>query len=447
MAAHVESTFSRTLEDLRRLVQIPSVAAQRRGIPEAAQAVRALLEGEGGRVAVLTDGGANPVVVAEFEGRSPRTLLFYNHYDVQPAEPLEQWTVPPFDVTRRDGLLLGRGVSDNKGDFMTRIAALRLLRDMNGGLPCRVKFVVEGEEEVSSTHFGGVTRAHTDLLAADACIWEYGERDAAERMHIVCGMKGICYLELRAKTADIDLHSSLGAVIEGAATRLSWALATLKDRSGRVLIPGHYDRVRPPTPEEEAAVDEIPPDVIDDVRERVHAGGSIGGVRGAAAVRQLLFSPTCTICGIWGGYMLAGSKTVLPSVASAKVDFRLVPDQDPHEVAGNVRLHLDAQGFGDIEVTILGGEYPWRTNLRDPFVRLVRDVVKEATGRETLLYPTSAGTGPMHDLGPVLNIPLVSTGGGYWGSRAHAPDENVRESDLRETIVLMARILERFARS
>jgi acetylornithine deacetylase/succinyl-diaminopimelate desuccinylase-like protein len=445
MSAQVDRVLPQAIEDLRGLVQIPSVAAQRRGIPETAQAVRALFEGEGGRVTLLTDGGANPVVVAEFEGRSPRTLLFYNHYDVQPAEPLDEWTAPPFDVTRRDGLILGRGVADNKGDLMTRIAALRLLRAVHGGLPCGVKFVVEGEEEVSSVHFGAVTRAHTDLLRADACIWEYGERDDGERMHIVCGMKGICYLQLEARTASVDLHSSFGAVIEGAATRLTWALATFKDRTGRVLIPGHYDRVRRPTAEEEAAIAVIPPNVIEGMRERVQVRELIGGVQGAEAVRQLLFTPTCTICGIWGGYTLEGSKTVLPGAAYAKVDFRLVPDQDPQEVARNVRRHLDAGGFRDIEVTVLGGEFPWRTNLRDPFVGLVRDVVKEATGRASLVYPTSAGTGPMHDLGPVLNIPLVSTGGGYWGSRAHAPDENVRESDFRETIALMARLMERFA--
>ena len=445
MTAQVDRVFPQAIEDLRRLVQIPSVAAQRRGIPDAAQAVRALLEGEGGRVTLLSDGGANPVVVAEFEGRSPRTLLFYNHYDVQPAEPLDEWTVPPFDVTRRDRLILGRGVADNKGDLMTRIAALRLLKAAHGGLPCRVKFVVEGEEEVSSVHFGAVTRAHTDLLRADACIWEYGERDAEERMHIVCGMKGIAYLQLDARTASVDLHSSFGAVIEGAATRLVWALATFKDPTGRVLIPGHYDRVRRPTAAEDAAIAQIPPDVIEGVRERVNVGALIGGVRGADAVRQLLFTPTCTICGIWGGYTLEGSKTVLPAAAHAKVDFRLVPDQDPHEVARNVRRHLDAQGFRDIDVTVLGGEHPWRTNLGDPFVGLVRGVVTETTGRAALLYPTSAGTGPMYDLGPVLGIPLVSTGGGYWGSRAHAPDENIREGDFRETIALMARLLERFA--
>ncbi len=445
LRAQVDREVPTAIEDLRRLVRIPSVAAQRQGIPEAVEAVGDLLRAAGGRVTVLEHEGANPVVAAEFEGRSPRTLLFYNHYDVQPAEPLEEWTVPPFDVTQRDGLLLGRGVSDNKGDLMTRIAALRVLRAVRGGLPCRVKFVIEGEEEIGSGHFGAVTRAHTDLLRADACIWEYGERDHQERMHIVCGMKGLCYLQLEAATAKVDLHSSFGAVIEGATFRLVWALSTFKDQAGRVQILGHYDPVRRPTPAEEEAIRQIPPDVVQGVQQQVGVGRLIGGAWGPDAVRQLLFAPTCTICGIWGGYTMEGAKTVLPRVARAKIDFRLVPDQDPHEVARSVRRHLDAHGFTDIQITVLGAEFPWRTDLADPFVQTVRAAVEDATGRAVLTYPTSAGTGPMYDLGPVLGIPLVSVGGGYWNGRAHAPDENVRLSDFRETVVLMAHLLERFA--
>jgi acetylornithine deacetylase/succinyl-diaminopimelate desuccinylase-like protein len=444
LSARIDADLPGGIEDLRRLVRIPSVAAQRKGIPETVRAVGDLLRGCGGRVTVLEHDGANPVIVGEFDGRSPRTLLFYDHYDVQPAEPLDEWTVPPFDVTQRDGLLLGRGVSDNKGDFMTRIGALRALRAVGGGLPCRVKFLIEGEEEISSVHLGAITRTHTDLLKADACIWEYGERDPQERMHIVCGMKGICYLQLEAATASVDLHSSLGAVIEGAGTRLVWALSTFKDRTGRVQIPGHYDRVRRPSAAEEEAVRQIPPEVVEELRQRVGVDRLIGGVSGQDAVRQLLFTPTCTICGLWGGYTLEGSKTVLPKVARAKIDFRLVPEQDPHEIARNVRTHLDAHGFTDIGVTVLGAEFPWRTDLSDPFVGLVRDCVKEATGRQVLIYPTSAGTGPAHDVGPVLGIPLVSVGSGYWNARAHAPDENVRASDFRETTLLMAHIMERF---
>ena len=153
------------------------------------------------------------------------------------------------------------------------------------------------------------------------------------------------------------------------------------------------------------------------------------------------------MCGVWGGYTLGGSKTVLPRAARAKVDFRLVPDQDPHEVARNVRRHLDAGGFTDVEVAVLGAEFPFRTDLSNPFVGLVGRSVEATTGRAVLVYPTSAGTGPMHDVGPVLNVPMVSVGVGYWNARAHAPDENVRKKDFRETISLMADILERFARS
>ena len=445
LTAQVEREIPKALEDLRRLVRIPSVAAQRQGIPEAARAVEDLLTATGGRVTRLERDGANPVIAAEFEGRSSRTLLFYNHYDVQPAEPLEEWTVPPFDVTSRDGLLLGRGVSDNKGDLVSRIAALRVLRSARGGLPCRIKFVVEGEEEIGSTHFGAITRAHTDLLQADACIWEYGERDEMERLHLVCGAKGLCYVQLEAAAAKVDLHSSLGAVIEGAPFRLVWALSTFKDQSGRVQIPGHYDRVRPPIAAEEEALRQIPEDVVEGIQRQAGVGRLIGDVQGRDAVRQLLFAPTCTICGIWGGYTLEGSKTVLPRVARAKVDFRLVPDQDPREVAKNVRRHLDAHGFGDVALTVLAGEIPWRTDLTDPFVGVVRAAAEGATGRAVLTYPTSAGTGPMHDVGPVLNVPIVSVGGGYWNGRAHAPDENVRLKDFRETVLLMAHLLERFA--
>jgi len=445
--AQIDREMLKAIEDLRRLVRIPSVAAQRKGIPEASRAVGDLLRAAGGRVTVLEHEGANPVLTAEFEGRSPRTLLFYDHYDVQPAEPLEEWTVPPFDVTQRDGLLFGRGVSDNKGDLMTRIVALRVLRAVRGGLPCRVKFVVEGEEEIGSVHFGAVTRAHAELLRADACIWEFGERDHNERMHIICGMKGLCYLELEASTAKVDLHSSLGAVIEGATFRLIWALSTFKDQTGRVQIPGHYDHVRQPTPAEEEAIRQIPPDVVAGVQQQVGVDRLIGGVDGPAAVNRLLLAPTCTVCGVWGGYTLEGSKTVLPRVARAKVDFRLVPDQDPHEVARHVRRHLDAHGFTDITMTVLGAEFPWRTDLADPFVQMVRDAVVDATGRGVLTLPTSAGTGPMYDLGPVLGIPLVSVGSGYWNDRAHAPDENIRLSDFRETVLLMAHLLERFGAS
>ncbi len=432
------------LEVLRALLRQPSVAATGEGVAECADLVRRAFEDAGGAVAVHQQGDAAPIVIAEFSGASDRTLLFYDHYDVQPADPLGEWSSPPFEPVVRDGRLHARGVADNKGDLVTRLAAVRALKAAHGRLPCRVKFLVEGEEEIGSPRFGSYVQAHAGALRSDACIWESGQRDLKERLQITTGIKGICYLDLELHATSRDLHSSLGAIVEGAGNRMAWALASLKDpATGRVLVDGFYDRVREPSAREIEATRTIP---FDEVELKAHVGVErfIGGASGFDAVLRLLYQPTCTVCGLESGYTGQGSKTVLPRRARAKVDFRLVPDQDPHEIANLVEAHFRRMGI-EITVSLLGGERAYRTDLDDPFVSLVADVAREATGREVKLYPTSPGTGPMYDLGAVLGIPVVSVGGSYWGSRAHAPDENIRLADFEETIYLVARLIERFA--
>lgn len=432
------------LEVLRTLLRQPSVAATGEGIAACAALVRGAFEEAGAAVAVHQEGDAAPIVIVEFPGEGERTLLFYDHYDVQPADPLGEWTSPPFEPVVRDGRLYARGVADNKGDLVTRLAAVRALKAAHGQLPCRVKFLVEGEEEIGSPNFGSYVQAHASALRSDACIWESGQRDLKERLQITTGIKGICYLDLELHATSRDLHSSLGAVVEGAGNRMAWALASLKDPStGRVLVDGFYDRVREPSAREIEATRKIP---FDEPEFKAHVGVDrfIGGATGFDAVLRLLFQPTCTVCGLDSGYAGEGSKTVLPRRARAKVDFRLVPDQDPYEIAALVEAHFKRLGI-EITVSLLGGERAYRTDLDDPFVSLVTDVVGEATGREVKLYPTSPGTGPMYDLGAALGVPVVSVGGSYWGSRAHAPDENIRLADFDETIYMVARLIERFA--
>jgi acetylornithine deacetylase/succinyl-diaminopimelate desuccinylase-like protein len=432
------------LEILRTLVRQPSVAATGEGIGECAALVRTTFERLGARVEVHTHGDAAPVVIAEFPGVSDRTLLFYDHYDVQPPDPVHEWTSPPFDPTIRDGHLYGRGVADNKGDLTTRLAAVRALQVVHGRLPCRVKFLVEGEEEIGSVHFGRYVEAHRDILRADACIWEFGQRDIKERLVITLGIKGICYVDLELVATSRDLHSSLGAIVDGAATQMAWALASLKDpATGRVLVEGFYDRVRQPNPREMEATRILPFDE-DEVKQGIGVKQFIGGVTGLDAQLRLLYQPTCTVCGFESGYTGQGSKTVLPRRARAKVDFRLVPDQDPEEITQLVQRHFEQQGF-DVKVTLLGGERAYRTSLDDPFVGLVSGAAGEATGREITIHPTSAGTGPMHDVGRTLGVPIVGIGTGFWGGRAHAPNESIRLADFDETIFVMARIIERFA--
>ncbi|MDR5695601.1 MAG: M20/M25/M40 family metallo-hydrolase [Armatimonadota bacterium] len=440
----VQEQMPETLGMLREYCSKPSVAAKGEGIEEAAGLVRQFFEDLGASPKILRLEGAHPVVYAEFPGASQKTLLFYNHYDVQPPEPLEEWASPPFELVERDGRLFARGVADNKGDLVSRLAAIKALLTTHGQLPCRVKFLVEGEEEIGSVSFPRYIHEYRDLFMADACIWEYGERDHKERFHIVAGVKGICYVQLEIENLRTDLHSSLGAILEGAPMRLVWALAGLKGQDGRINVPGFYDRVKKPGDAELEAAKAIPFDE-EEIKQYVGARSFIGGKQGFDALYDLLFSPTCTICGLEGGYTGPGSKTVLPRKAMAKVDFRLVPDQDPEEIADLLRRHLDAQGFSDITVTLMGGEKAYRTDLRHPFVRLVMDVAREVTGREVVLYPNSAGTGPMHPVGMALGVPIVSIGCGYWDSRVHAPNEHIRRKDLEETILLMARLIERFA--
>ncbi|MDQ7849860.1 MAG: M20/M25/M40 family metallo-hydrolase [Armatimonadota bacterium] len=429
------------LADLQRLLRQPSVAATGEGIPECAALVASLFREAAAQVTVLRTEDAAPLVVALFPGQGARTLLFYDHYDVQPPDPLPEWVTPPFEPAVRDGRLYARGAADNKGDLVSRLWAVRALREARGGLPCRVKFIVEGEEETGSVHLAHYLRAYRDLLAGDACIWEFGERDMQERLNLVAGVKGICYLDLSLVTAARDLHSQYGAIVEGAAMRLIWALATLKDpATGRILVEGFYDRVRPPTPEEEAALRRLP---FDEAQRKAYYGvrSWIGGKSAEGAQYDLYFSPTCTICGFTSGYTGPGSKTVLPHRATAKVDFRLVPDQDPQEIAALVGRHLTTLDFGDVEVRLLGGERAYRSPLDDPFVQLVARVAAQATGRQVLLKPTSGGTGPMYPLGSTLRVPIVSLGCSYWASGGHAPNEHIRLADFEETVDLVARII------
>src|SRR5262245_48550386 len=239
----LEKNLDKSLDELSRLVAQPSIAAQNLGMEACAELVAQMLRARGFATEVMPTGGP-PVVFAERAGRSDRTLLVYNHYDVQPPEPLELWTSPPFQPARRDGRLFGRGVSDDKGHIVARLHALDALLATDGELPCRVKFVIEGEEEVSSVHLPELVKRNAKRLAADACLWEFGSVDHREVPLQYAGMRGICYVELTAETAASDAHSGMfGSLFPNAAWRLTWALASLKGADGRVRVPGFYDPV------------------------------------------------------------------------------------------------------------------------------------------------------------------------------------------------------------
>jgi acetylornithine deacetylase/succinyl-diaminopimelate desuccinylase-like protein len=434
-----------SIAELSRFAAQPSVAAQNWGLAECAELVGKMLRQRGFTVEIMATGGA-PVVFAERKGLSDKTLLIYNHYDVQPAEPLELWETPPFEPALREGKLYGRGVSDDKGQLTSRLMAIDALLAVDGELPCTIKFIIEGEEEVSSLHLKDFIHENRQKLAAEACIWEFGGVDHREMPMEYLGMRGICYVELSVECARTDVHSGIGgSIFPNAAWRLVWALNTLKGPDERILIPGFYDAVIPPSARDRQLMEALP-EVAGEYKERFGVANFLKGLTGGVELRIAeVFEPTCTICGLTSGYQGPGSKTVQPARASAKVDFRLVPEQDPEQVLKQLRAHLDAQSFSDVQINYLGGEPPARTDPDHPFVGLVVESAREVYGQPMQLVPMIGGSGPSHPFIHYLSLPVVTAGAGYPGTLAHAPNENIRLDLYLKHARHIVRIFKEFA--
>ncbi|MCP4361956.1 MAG: M20/M25/M40 family metallo-hydrolase, partial [Chloroflexi bacterium] len=269
------------------------------------------------------------------------------------------------------------------GHIICRLAALAAVKDAVGELPCHIKFVIEGEEEIGSPNMPAFVEQHQTRLAADACIWEFGGVGYDGRPRQALGMRGICYVELSVQSLAQDAHSGLaGSIFPNAAWRLTWALSTLKDQNERILIPGFYDNVQSPSQRDLELLAKLPDDA-DQLKEMYGLDSFLLGLEGGLAWRETaVFQPTCTICGLTSGYQGAGAKTVLPAKASAKIDFRLVPQQTPEEMVSKLRAHLDAQGFHDVDVKLLGGGRPAKVDPDDPFVQIANETAVDVYGQE-----------------------------------------------------------------
>ncbi len=445
--AFLESNLQTSLNELKEYCKQPSVAAQNLGLEEAARMTAVMLKKRGFSAEIFSTDGF-PVVIAERKGRTDKTLLIYNHYDVQPAEPFDLWTSPPFEPEERDGKVYGRGISDDKGHFTSRLFAIDAILSESEELPCNIKFILEGEEEIGSIHLPDFVNEHQDLLQADACIWEFGGVDHRDKPMQYLGLRGICYVELSIRTAKQDVHSGLGgSIFPNAAWRLIWALNTLKDEDEHIKLPGFYDPIIPPSKQDIDMLAALPP-VSDELRTRYGIKDFLKEYQDETEFQVAsIFEPTCTICGLTSGYQGPGSKTVLPARASAKVDFRLVPEQTPSQVLEQLRIHLDREGFPDVEIEFLGGGPAARTDPNDPFVKLVVETSTDAFGSQMELVPMVGGSGPNHAFVTTLKLPVVTTGIGYPGGNAHAPDENIRIDLYLKGAKHIARIIHAFGES
>ena len=443
---YIDSNLNASIEELSRLVAQPSVSAQNWGMPECAQMVGDMLRNRGFTVEISQTDGA-PVVFAERKGKSDKTLLFYNHYDVQPPEPLELWESPPFEPEIREGKMYGRGISDDKGHIVSRLHAIDAILETDGDLPCNIKFIIEGEEETASVHLHEFIRNNKEKLKADACIWEFGGVDHRDVPMQYLGLRGICYVELSVESLSTDVHSGLGgSIFPNAAWRLTWALSTLKGLDERIRIPGFYDDVKEPTARDRELFDALP-DVAEEYKERYGVKHFIKGLKGGTELKmEEVFTPTCTICGLTSGYQGPGSKTVQPAFASAKVDFRLVPDQKPEDILKKLRAHLDAEGFNDVQIKFLGGEPAARTDPDDSFVRTVVQAAEEVYEEAMQLVPMVGGSGPSYPFVHDLGLPVATAGLGHPDTRAHAPNENIRLDLYLKHARHMARVIKDFSK-
>ena len=441
--AHVRARQQEYVDELSALVRLPTVSAQRSAIDETARVVLERATRAGFAATAERVAGGPPTIVGE-QGSGARTLLVYDHYDVQPPDPLAEWTTPPFEPTVRDGYLFGRGTSDNKGNLMARLQAVEAYKATVGPLPLKVRILFEGEEEIGSEHLHEFARTYADRLRADGCIWEAGYKDAAGRPTVSLGLKGICYVDLKVRATKLDAHSSVGGIVPNAAWRLTWALASLKNERDEITVDGLMDHVRKPSAADLAVLERLPFD--ESGWKRIHGiDGFVGGLTGTALKQKYFLEPTCTICGLSSGYQGDGSKTVLPAVASAKVDFRLVPDLTPELVRELLRTHLDTRGFGDVEITPHHGERPSRWPADTAVAKAAVAANRAAYGTEPVVYPLMAGSGPMAQVCDQLGIPAVGFGSGNAGSANHAPNENIAIADYIDHIRAFGRFLHAFA--
>jgi acetylornithine deacetylase/succinyl-diaminopimelate desuccinylase-like protein len=439
----------RASEELRCLVAIPSVSARGEKLVECAQAVRDLLA-EAGFDTEIQPGDVGPFVIGEI-GSGPLTVMIYNHYDVQPEDPVSLWHSPPFEMSERDGRWYGRGVADDKGEFISRLAGWRLFREQHPGpLPFRLIWLVDGEEEIGSPSLEAFLKRRFDGQAVDVCWWEYGEIDSSGRPIVLCGFKGVMAVELRARTAKADLHSSLGAVFDNPLWRLAAATASLRDKSGRILIDGFYDAVRQPAASD-SKLASAPPYSLDSLVDATGAQRLLDGIDAMNFYRAVNFEPCMNVNGFSGGYAGEGAKTVLPAEGAVKIDLRLVPDQDPQHVVTLLRVHLDRNGFEDIELIVHDANVkPVRSATDHWFVQDVKELLEAYFGQSVIVQPSSPASGTAHPFVEQLGAEIVGLGLTHHGAMLHSPDENIIIDQFARLIecsaVILARLCERAAR-
>lgn len=434
------------LDDLKTLLSIPSVSTDPARAGEmlrcAEEVARQMREAGLEDVKVIETGG-HPAVFGQYlPDPSLPTALIYGHYDVQPEDPIELWTSPPFEPTERDGKIYARGATDDKGQFLCHIKAIHSLIQDTGSLPLNVKVLIEGEEEIGSAHLAPLLESHKEMLSADVLVVSDSAMYAPGQPSIVYGLRGLSFIQIDLKASDSDLHSGVfGGAVPNPAMELARILAQLKDSSERVTVPGFYDDVLDLTPEERQAYA-----ALDFDNEAFRAGLNVAGLSGEegySVLEQRTARPTLEINGMLSGYTGPGSKTVLPARAMAKISCRLVPNQDPKKIAELLEKHVRALCSPNVEcsITSRAGGHPWITAPDHPVLEAAAEAVRAVYGKEPVRVREGGSIPIVLDFQNILGLPGILLGFGLNDENLHAPDEHFRIENFHKGVELSAALL------
>ena len=430
-------------EVLRTLISKKSVFAQQVGLKEVARYLGEIFKRVGAEVEI-DESYTAPFVMAHFKSSrlNAKTIIFYNHYDTVPADGDQVWTEDPFTLSVRDGIMYGRGVDDDKGHITARLSALRKYMQHHDDLPVNISFIMEGAEESASMDLDKYLEKHADKLrGADLLVWEQGTKNALEQLEISGGNKGIVTFDAKVKSADVDIHSSYGGVVESASWYLLNGLSSLRDKDGRILVDGLYDLIEEPNERELALIDRYANKTADDVTEIYNLQLPILKEERSEFLKRFYFEPAMNIEGLGTGYQGQGVKTILPAEARAKMEVRLVPGLEPKQVLELIRKQLDQNGFEKIELVFTLGEMSYRSDMSAPSILNVIDLAKRFYPEGVCVLPTTAGTGPMHTVFEALQVPMAAFGIGNANSRDHGGDENVKIADYYTHIELIKELI------
>jgi len=449
---YIRRETDRFRDELFQFLAIPSVSARSEHDGDTRRAAEWLAERmrEAGLEAEVLETEKHPVVLGEWRdaGRDAPTILVYGHYDVQPPEPLDEWTSPPFEPEVRDGRIYARGSADDKGQLFMHVKALEASLRAGGGLPVNVVVVAEGEEEIGSPNLVPFVEANRERLACDAVVISDSAMFDEGVPSLLFSLRGLAYFEVHVDAAKSDLHSgTYGGAVPNPATELARMLAGLHDESGRIRIDGFYDDVLDWDDATRESIRGLP---FDEERFRREVGApSLSGEAGYSVLERLWIRPTCEVNGLLSGYTGEGAKTVLPAKAMAKVSFRLVPDQTPERVAELFLSHLERVAPDGVRVRVeeLHGGNPWRADPEGPLFDAASTALKEAFGRAPVLAGEGGSIPIVGDFERILGAKALLVGFALPGANMHAPDEWFPVENFERGIGALARLYEELARA